>query len=63
MTKTKIVLDDLTDDEARALAQMVKRMTWHGFAKFSANASEHQNMDNAAIKLRRALAEAWIDPR
>jgi hypothetical protein len=26
MTKVKIVRDDLTDDEARALAQMCKRM-------------------------------------
>jgi hypothetical protein len=63
MTKVKIVLDDLTDDEAYALAQMVKRMTWDHFKRLSANESERENMDAAAIKLRRALAEAGFDPR
>jgi hypothetical protein len=33
MTKVKIVRDDLTDDEARALAQMCKRMVWNDFPR------------------------------
>jgi hypothetical protein len=63
MTKAKIVLDELTDDEAWALAQMAKRMIWHDFARLSANEAEREAMDNATIKLRRALAEAGFDPR
>ena len=63
MTKTKILLDDLTDDEAWALAQLCKRMIWDDFKRLSANESERADMDAAAIKLRRALAEAGFDPR
>jgi hypothetical protein len=37
MTKLKILLDDLTEDEAYALAQMCKRITWDDFKKLSAN--------------------------
>jgi hypothetical protein len=59
----RIVLDDLTDDEACALAQMCKRLIWDDFHKLSANASERDAMDLATIKLRRALAEAGYDPR
>jgi len=32
MTKVKIVFDDLTEDEAYALAQMCKRMIWDDFS-------------------------------
>jgi hypothetical protein len=63
MTKVKIVLDDLTEDEAYALANMYKRMTWDDFKKLSANQSELHAMDLATLKLRRALAQAGIDPR
>jgi hypothetical protein len=37
MTKTKIILDDLTDNEAWALAQMCKRMIWDDFRRLSAD--------------------------
>jgi hypothetical protein len=63
MTKVKIILDELTEDEAWALAQMVKRMSWNDFGRLSANESERDDMDNAAIKLRHAPAEAGFDPR
>jgi hypothetical protein len=63
MTKTKINLDELTDDEAWALAQMCKRMIWDDFDRLSANESERENMDSATIKLRRALADAGFHPR
>jgi hypothetical protein len=63
MTKVKIILDDLTDDEAWALAQLCKRLLWDDFKRLSANKSEHQDMDSATHKLRRALAEAGIEPR
>jgi hypothetical protein len=63
MTKTKIVLDEFTDDEAYALAQMCKRIIWDDFKRLSANRPERDAMDAATIKLRRALAEAGFDPR
>ena len=63
MTKTKIILDDLTDDEAWALAQICKRMIWDDFRRLSAGNAELDAMDSATIKLRRAIAEARIDPR
>jgi hypothetical protein len=59
----KLSLDDLTEDEAWALAQMCKRMIWDDFENLSASRSEHDAMDRATIKLRRALAEAGVDPR
>jgi hypothetical protein len=63
MTKVKIILDDLTRDEAYALAQMVKRLTWDHFRRLSAGESEREDIDSATIKLRRELAEAGFDPR
>jgi hypothetical protein len=36
MTKLKVVLDDLTDDEAWALAQPCRRMIYDDFKKLSA---------------------------
>jgi hypothetical protein len=36
MTKVKISLDDLTDDEAYALAQMCRRLIWNDFDRLSA---------------------------
>jgi hypothetical protein len=63
MTKLKIILDELSEDEACALAQMCKRLIWNDFDRLSANASERAAMDSATIKLRRTLAEAGIDPR
>jgi hypothetical protein len=53
----------LTEDEAYALAQMCKRITWDDFKKLSANQSELHAMDLATLKLRRALAEAGIEVR
>jgi hypothetical protein len=63
MTKVKIILDELTDDEAWALAQMCKGMIWDDFRRSSAGRAERDAMDSATIKLRRALAEAGFDPR
>jgi hypothetical protein len=63
MTRLKILLDDLTDDEAGALAQMTKRMIRDDFRRLPAGRSEREAMDGTTIKLRRALAEAGFDPR
>jgi hypothetical protein len=63
MTKLRIVLDELSEPEAYALAQMCKRMTWDDFKKLSANQAELNAMDLATLKLRRALAEAGIEVR
>jgi hypothetical protein len=56
MTKAQIVLDGLSDDDARALAQMCKRMIWDDFHQLSAGRVERDDMDSVTIKLRRALA-------
>jgi hypothetical protein len=45
MITLKIVLDDLTDDEAWALAQMWKRMILDDFERLFVNRSEHDDMD------------------
>jgi hypothetical protein len=50
MTKTKIILDDLTDDEAWALAQMAKRLIRDDFRRLSAGRVEREDMDSATIK-------------
>ena len=63
MTKNAIILDDLSDDEAWALAQMCKRMILDDFNRLAANVDEANAMDHAAIKLRRALAEHGFNPR
>jgi hypothetical protein len=44
MTKLKVVLDELTDDEAWALAQPCRRMIYDDFKKLSAHRSEHEDM-------------------
>jgi hypothetical protein len=59
----KLMLEDLTEDEAWALAQMCKRMIWDDFRRLSASRSERDAMDSATIKLRRALAEAGVEVR
>jgi hypothetical protein len=47
--RVKIELDELTEDEAWALAQLCKRLTWDEFRKLSANRCEHEDMDRATI--------------
>jgi hypothetical protein len=63
MTKVKILVDDLTENEVWALAQMCKLMTWDEFRRLSADRAEREVMDLAVIKLRKALAEVGTDPR
>jgi hypothetical protein len=48
MTKTKIILDDLTDDEAWALARMAKRMIGDDSGG-SRRRSERDDMDTAGL--------------
>jgi hypothetical protein len=57
MTKTKIVLDDLTDDEAWALAQMCKRMIWDDFRRLSAGRAERDAIHSRARLLGSRLVE------
>jgi hypothetical protein len=38
-------------------------MIWNDFKRLSANRPEHEDMDRATHKLRRALAEAGVEPR
>jgi hypothetical protein len=40
-----------------------KRMIYDDFKRLSANRSEHEDIDRATHKLRRALAEVGFDPR
>jgi hypothetical protein len=51
MTKVKIILDELTENEAWALAQMSKRITWNDFRSLSAG-RHGRGGDRAALRAR-----------
>jgi hypothetical protein len=63
MTKAQIVFDGLSDDDARALPQMCKRMIWDDVRRLSAGRVERDDMDSVTIKLHCALAEAGFNQR
>jgi hypothetical protein len=62
-TKLEVTTHELLRDEAYALAEMCKRMTWDDFKKLSVDRFEHDAMDRATLKIPRALAEAGIEVR
>jgi hypothetical protein len=62
---TKIILD-LPDEQAEALAQMVKRFTWDDAKRFANRHDGGQERDailEGTAALQRALAEAGYAPR
>lgn len=54
---------DLSDDEALALAQMCKRVSYAAIRELSADNFEADEMIEAVIKLRSALSAAGFSPR
>lgn len=53
----------LTDDEAMALAQLVKRLTWTEMRGCAVNDDEAYIISGAVAKLQKSLAEAGFAPR
>jgi hypothetical protein len=60
LSRLKIVLDELTEDTS-TLAQLCNDCD--EFRRPSAKRCEREDVDRATIKIRRALAEAGVDPR
>ena len=54
---------DLPDEEAQALAQFVKRVTWSAMRECAVDNDECYQIRAAIEKLRRSLAEAGYSPR
>lgn len=53
----------LSDEEAWAFAQMLKRITWSEMRSLSVDTSETEEMKAAVLKVQAAFAEAGIAPR
>jgi hypothetical protein len=63
-TTTNIRMDlELSDEEALALAQFVKRVTWSALRECAVDEPECYQIRAAIDKLRNALAEAGCAPR
>jgi hypothetical protein len=54
---------DLPDEEAQALAQFVKRVTWSAMRECAVDDAECYQIRAAIDKLQRALADADYAPR
>jgi hypothetical protein len=54
---------ELTDAEAMAFAQFLKRVGWREFRENSVNEAEAYLMRDAGDKIRTALADAGYAPR
>jgi len=54
---------DLPDEEAQALAQFVKRVTWSAMRECAVDEAECYQIRAAIEKLQRALADADYAPR
>ncbi len=63
MERTVIVTCTLSDDEALALAQFLKRMGLDDYRKLSIDSDEAWTMLDAGERLRAALAAAGYTPR
>jgi hypothetical protein len=62
----KRIILDLPDDQAEALAQMVKRFTWDDAERFANRHDGGRERDailEGTAALQRALAEAGFAPR
>ena len=54
---------DLPDEEAQALAQFVKRVTWSAMRECAVDEAECYEIRAAIDKVQRALADASYAPR
>lgn len=61
--KVWVVKAELSDGEAHALAQFVKRIGWSEIRENAADETEAYVMRDALAALRRGLAEAGFAPR
>ena len=53
----------LSKEEARALAQLVKRLTWTDMRGCAVDDDEAYTISDAVAKLQKSLAEAGFAPR
>ena len=58
-----VITVELTDAEALALAQFVKRASWRDYRTNAVNDDEAYFMKDAGGKIQRALAEVGYAPR
>lgn len=61
--RTFSVITYLSNHEALALAQLVKRIKWSDFEPLAVDRSEAEVMREALEQLRRSLADSGYDPR
>lgn len=54
---------ELSTDQAWALAQFVKGLSWDGMRACAVNDEEAYQIRDAIYQLQKALAEAGIEPR
>ncbi|AFY93117.1 DUF7706 family protein [Chamaesiphon minutus] len=54
---------ELTDEQAYALAQYLKRVQFDDFRRRAINEDDAYLMQNAASEVRKALSDAGYDPR
>lgn len=59
----KIITTELPDDEAWAFAEFLKRAGYSDYRQRAANAQEAYDIQEAAEKIRTALAEQGCAPR
>lgn len=57
------IMLDMPDEQAQALAQMVKRFCWHDARLFSSDEKELREILDGVTALRRALAREGYAPR
>ena len=53
----------LSHDQAAALAQLIKRITWSSLRENAANDDEAYEMQRALEEVRKGLVEQGFDPR
>ena len=61
--QTKTILVELTDDQAAALAQFLKRVCFSDFEQRAISIDDAYIMQAAAKQVRDALASAGYEPR
>jgi hypothetical protein len=62
-SKLRSIEIELTDEQAHALAQYLKRIQFDDFRRWAIDENDAYVMQNAAAEVRKALADAGYDPR
>lgn len=57
------IVTNLTPEQADALAQLVKRLTWAALRECAVDDAEAREIVAALEQLRRGLADSGFDPR